>query len=67
MKKPTKLEREIDAFQRGELINDQIIDLFAKMIRNGLIWHFDGHYGKRAKALIDQGYIDPQGNVLSYT
>lgn len=60
------LVMETIAFESGELNDADIINLFAKIVSNGLAWQFQGSYGRTAKFLIDEGYIDAKGNVLSY-
>jgi hypothetical protein len=50
----------------GQLSNDQAIDLFAELIKNGMAWTLQGSYGRSAMNLIESGYISEQGEVLSY-
>lgn len=57
---------EIMDYESGELSDNQTIDLFARLINSGMAWQLQGHYGRTAKALIEAGYIDKQGNVLKY-
>lgn len=54
----------IMAFEQGDLDNDGILKLFSELIRTGQAWSLQGSYGRAAKNLIDQGYIDEQGNIL---
>ncbi len=35
---------------------DEIISFFQRIIDTGLVWNLQGHYGRTAKALIEQGY-----------
>jgi hypothetical protein len=53
-------------FEMGHLSNDQAIDLFAELIKNGMAWTLQGSYGRSAMNLIESGYISEQGEVLSY-
>ena len=57
---------EIMDYESGELSDNQTIDLFSRLINSGMAWQLQGHYGRTAKALIEAGYIDKQGNVLKY-
>lgn len=54
----------IMAFESGELENEQILELFAHLIRTGMAWTLQGSYGRAAASLIDQGYIDANGTIL---
>ncbi len=45
-------------YEAGEMIDDnEIIALFQELVNSGMAWKLQGHYGRQAKALIDQGYI----------
>ena len=35
---------------------DEIISFFQRIIDTGLVWNLQGHYGRTAKALIEEGY-----------
>jgi hypothetical protein len=45
----------IMAYENGELSEDEIIEGFQALIDNGMAWSLQGHYGRTAKALIEQG------------
>ena len=45
----------IIAYEDGELDQDQIVDLFQTLIDNGMAWSLQGHYGRTAKYLIEEG------------
>jgi hypothetical protein len=46
---------DIIAYESGELDEDGVVDLFQRLIDNGMAWRLQGHYGRTAKALIDAG------------
>lgn len=48
------------------LTSENIIDGVAAMIKDGTIWQLQGSYGRMGVAMIEQGYVDQEGNVLGY-
>lgn len=55
---------QIIAYEQGGLDDQETLALFAELIKSGQAWSLQGHYGRAATALIDGGWIDPEGNVL---
>jgi len=60
------LVSRIVAFEQGELGRDAILELFSALVANGQAWTLQGSYGRMAKSLIDNGYLDTSGNILDY-
>ena len=55
------LTRAIIAYETGEMDNEeQLIELFQNLVDTGLAWQLQGHYGRTATALLDEGYIRPK-------
>jgi hypothetical protein len=54
----------IMAYENGELSDEDTIRLFGQLVKSGLAWKLQGHYGRTAKGLIDAGYISPKGAIL---
>lgn len=54
----------IIAYEQGELNGDEVLQLFARLIRDGLAWTLQGAYGRQAAAFIAEGYISPDGIIL---
>ncbi len=54
---------QIIAYEQGELSAIDCIKLFAELIKSGLCWELQGHYGRMAKHLIDRKAIDNKGNI----
>jgi hypothetical protein len=52
----------IIAFESGELDADKIVELFQHLVDTGLAWQLQGHYGRTAMALIEQGLVSKGGN-----
>ena len=50
-------------YENGELDDQQVVFLFADLIRTGQAWILQGHYGRTAQRLIEAGWIDKKGNV----
>jgi hypothetical protein len=60
------METQIDliiAYEQGDLSDYQTVNLFADLVRTGLAFQLQGHYGRVARALIEAGYLDLEGNV----
>lgn len=51
-------------YEQGDLSDEDTLNLFSDLIKSGLVWKLQGHYGRTAKALMDQGYIDKTGKIL---
>ena len=51
-------------YESGEMTQDEMIEMFAEMIKDGSVWSLQGHYGRTAKSLIDNGIISAQGEIL---
>ena len=47
----------IFAYEAGELDEAEVVDLFQELLDSGLVWSLQGHYGRSAVALLEQGLI----------
>jgi hypothetical protein len=56
----------IIAYECGELSAEKTLELFSKLVKNGMAWTLQGHYGRQAENLIERGYLDRQGNILKH-
>jgi len=50
------VDRIID-YEEGNLDRDETLELFQELVDNGLAWTLQGHYGRTAQALIEQGLV----------
>jgi hypothetical protein len=55
-KKPEAVDLII-AYEEGRLSREQTIALFQELVDNGMAWKLQGHYGRTAAALIEQGLV----------
>lgn len=58
--KVTKTERKdtfdlILRYEMGELLDNEVVELFQHLIDTGLAWQLQGHYGRTAMHLIENG------------
>lgn len=51
-------------YESGEASDEETLELFSDLIKNGQAWTLQGHYGRTAKALIEGGYISREGKIL---
>jgi len=49
------LTSRIIAYEEGELDDEQVVALFQELIDNGMAWSLQGHYGRMAVSLIENG------------
>lgn len=49
---------KIIAYEQGDLSDEDTICLFQELIDSGLVWQLQGHYGRTAKFLIEEGYCN---------
>ena len=48
-------------YESGELNDEDTLHFFSHLIQNGMAWSLQGHYGRTARALIDDEWIDKVG------
>ena len=48
---------EIIRYYQGDLNHDEMIKLFQELVKNGMAWKLQGHYGRTASELIDNGLL----------
>ena len=55
------VEKIID-YEQGELSDDDTVVLFQHLVNTGLAWTLQGHYGRTATDMIEDGSIIPPHN-----
>jgi len=53
-------------FESGELDQDQVIQLFQRLIDTGVVWQLQGFYGRTARDLINAGLCTLPRKEASY-
>ena len=53
----------IMGYECGDLNDKETLELFSHLVENGMAWNLQGHYGRTAKSLIDNNYIDKDGTI----
>ena len=48
---------KIIKYEQGDLGYDEIIDMFQELVKSGMAWKLQGHYGRTAASLIEDGLI----------
>lgn len=54
---------KIMAYEAGMLDGAGMVYLFAELVRNGMAWSLQGHYGRIASRLIDVGILTSDGDI----
>ena len=52
-----ELTQRITEYEKGELNEQQTIELFQELVDSGIVWDLQGHYGRLAYQLMEAGLI----------
>lgn len=58
------LPDRIFLYEGNGLTDAETLALFSDLVKTGLAWTLQGHYGRIAIALIEQGYLGADGAIL---
>jgi len=50
-------------YECGHLNDIQTLRLFSELIKNGMAWTLQGHYGRSASAMIADGWLERDGTI----
>lgn len=51
------------AYEEGMLDGAGMVYLFSELIKNGMAWSLQGHYGRMASRLIEVGILTKDGDI----
>ena len=46
---------KIVKYESGDMSVEEVVDFFQELINSGLCWQLQGHYGRTARYLIEEG------------
>ena len=52
---------EIIRYENGDMTEEEEIVFFQGLVNTGLAWSLQGHYGRTAEALIEEGLVTAGG------
>ena len=61
--KMTDIIDRIMSYEMGFMDDAETLKLFSELISNKMVWSMQGHYGRTASALINDGWIDSDGSI----
>jgi hypothetical protein len=64
MKRAKDFLDQMMEYESGELNDQETLDMFSSIIKKGWTYSLQGHYGRTASALIQDGWLDNDGNIL---
>ena len=50
-------------YEMGNMSDLDTLKMFSELIKNGMAWTLQGHYGRTAKHLIDNEYLLSNGDI----
>ncbi|WMI34582.1 hypothetical protein SEA_DEXERS_62 [Streptomyces phage Dexers] len=66
MSKMGSLVIDLISYEEGALDEAESLDLFGKLIKSGMAWTLQGHYGRTARDLIDRGWLTEEGEPTEF-
>ncbi|WJN62843.1 hypothetical protein [Streptomyces phage phiScoe2] len=66
MSKMGSLAIDLISYEEGMLDDGDTLALFGTLVKTGMAWTLQGHYGRTARNLIDSGYLTEEGEVTEF-
>jgi hypothetical protein len=54
-----QMVNRVIAYEQGELTKEEEIELFQELVDSGVAWLLQGHYGRTAVRMINDGLVVP--------
>ena len=51
------------SYEAGEMDAVETVQLFGYLIKTGMAWNLQGHYGRTARELISAGLVNQDGSI----
>jgi hypothetical protein len=64
MERTKDLIDQMMEYESGELSDQETLNMYSEIIQHGMQYSLQGHYGRTASALIQDGWLDNNGNIL---
>lgn len=64
MQRTKDLVDQIMEYESGMLSDPETLEMFSEMVRSGTAWSLQGHYGRTATSLIEDGWLNRDGDIL---
>lgn len=58
---------QIIRYEQGEMTHEEVVTFFQGLVNTGLAWSLQGHYGRTAEALIEEGLVTVGASTLETT
>ncbi len=65
--KVENLVGKIVAYEDGEMSAAQCVEFFQELVDTGLAWKLQGHYGRVATFLIEEGKLSPPEDAAPWS
>lgn len=54
---------KIIAYESGDMTPAEMVYFFSDLVRSGMAWSLQGHYGRTASSLIEAGILFNDGDI----